>query len=122
MARPSAQEMTMSARKPSAHKTPATPAPPSRKQRDDQRVGDAQAELDQIREQAGGALSGRERAQRLGLDPDDTLADPPLDKRLTARNILLQGLALLLFLAVMGFMLGGMYEGLASLFERTGAR
>lgn len=71
----------------------------------------AQRRLDQLRHEAGGALKGDEVRKRHGLDPGQTYADPPLDYRLTTRNILLQVLAVALFAAVLLFMFDLFFAG-----------
>ena len=70
-------------------------------------AADAQARLDQIREEAGMPRRGDELARRAreaggGEDASD-YRDPPLDWRLTPRNVLLQLLAAGLFIAVVWF-------------------
>lgn len=77
---------------------------------------EAQARLDQLRHQAGGALSGGEILRRLGRsaeEADETA--PPLDWRLTPRNIILQLGALALFVAVVGFMGWLVYSGVSNI-------
>lgn len=89
--------------------------PPSEAERE------AQAVLDQVRTQAGGALSGRELRRRFDLEGEGADNSPPLDWRLTPRNILLQLGAALLFLAALGFMISLMVGGVSALFQTVGA-
>lgn len=78
---------------------------------------EARAALDQVRAQAGGALSGREVAERHGFDPDDVVGDPPpLDWRLTPRNIVLQLGAVAVFVAVVWFFVTLVVDSLTLLF------
>ena len=60
---------------------------------------DARSRLHQLREEAGGALAGRELAKRFGLD-DDGVDAPPLDWRMTPRNVALQLVAVAVFIGV----------------------
>jgi len=82
----------------------------------EERRREAQATLDQARHQAGGALSGREVRKRWGLDKLEHPDDPPLDWRLTPRNVILQVLAVLLFLGVVGFFVVLITDSLGMLF------
>ena len=75
---------------------------------------EARARLDQMRGQAGGALSGREIAKRYKLLEGDEGA-PPLDWRLTPRNVLLQILAVVAFCAALWLMGSLMFTGFAIL-------
>ncbi len=75
---------------------------------DDTRVKDAQARLDQMRHEAGGALTGDELRQRAGLEPEE---DPPLDWSMTPLNVTLQLLAVALFLLVLWFMVTSFFGG-----------
>lgn len=85
--------------------------------RHDAEAREAQAQLDQLRAQAGGALSGEEVARRSGVDPDEGLNDPPpLDWRLTPRNVILQLGAIALFAAVVWFFYALVRDSLAILF------
>lgn len=78
---------------------------------------EAQAALDQVRAQAGGALSGQEVAKRHGFDPDDVVGDPPpLDWRMTPRNILLQLVAVAVFIGVVWFFVTLVVDSLSLLF------
>ncbi len=75
---------------------------------DETRVRDAQARLDQMRHEAGGALTGDELRRRAGLEPAE---DPPLDWSMTPLNVTLQLLAVALFLAVLWFMVTSFFGG-----------
>lgn len=89
----------------------------SRAERDAEAAKRAQAELDMLRGQAGGALSGREILGRLGRRLEDANEDsPPLDWRPTPMNVFLQLLALGLFLAVVLFMGALIFDGVGALF------
>lgn len=81
-----------------------------------ERIEEAQARLDQMRGEAGGALSGREVRERHGLDPDEAEADPPLDWRPTPLNITLQLLAVAVFIGVFWFLIQAFFGGLGELF------
>ena len=86
--------------------------------RHDDRETDAQARLDQLRHEAGGALTGREVRSRAGLDPDEVEGDPPLDWRATPLNIALQLLAIALFLGVTWFIVSAFFGGFGEVFSR----
>ena len=79
---------------------------------------DAQARLDQLRHEAGGALTGREVRQRYGLDPNEANDDPPLDWSATPLNITLQILAVALFLAVVWFIITSFFGGASEVLSR----
>lgn len=85
---------------------------------DETRVRDAQARLDQMRHEAGGALTGAEARQRAGLNPDEAQEDPPLDWRMTPANVTLQILAVALFLFVLWFLVTTFAGGVGALFGR----
>ena len=85
---------------------------------DDTRVRDAQARLDQMRHEAGGALTGAEARQRAGLDPNEASDDPPLDWRMTPLNVTLQLLAVALFLSVLWFVVTTFTGGIGELLNR----
>jgi len=85
---------------------------------DDTRVRDAQARLDQMRHEAGGALTGTEARERAGLNPDEAQEDPPLDWRMTPANVTLQILAVALFLFVVWFLVTTFAGGVSALFSR----
>jgi|GEM_PF-3032668 len=85
---------------------------------DESRVRDAQARLDQMRHEAGGALTGAEARQRAGLDPEGAQEDPPLDWSMTPLNVTLQVLAVAVFLAVLWFLVTAFTGGLGELFSR----
>jgi len=85
---------------------------------DETRVRDAQARLDQMRHEAGGALTGAEARERAGLNPDDAQEDPPLDWRMTPANVTLQILAVALFLFVLWFLVTTFAGGVSALFNR----
>lgn len=72
---------------------------------------DAQARLDQLRHEAGGALTGREVRKRHGLDPSEATEDPPLDWSPTPTNITIQIIAVAIFLAVVWFMVSSFFGG-----------
>lgn len=76
----------------------------------------AQATLDALRHEAGGALTGPELLARQGKNPRDFSDDPPLDWRLTPRNILLQGAALIVFLLVVRFLVLLVWDSLQTVF------
>ena len=84
----------------------------------DTRAEDAQAQLDQMRHQAGGALTGREVRKRHGLDPDQASGDPPLDWSATPLNIVLQVLAVALFIAVVWFIITSFFTGFGEVLSR----
>jgi len=84
----------------------------------DTRHEDAQARLDQLRHEAGGALTGREVRKRHGLDPNETMEDPPLDWRPTPLNITLQILAVALFLGVVYFIVTSFFGGFSEVLNR----
>ena len=77
---------------------------------DGEREKDAQAALDQALHQSGGALSGEELARRLGVEPDPDA--PPLDWRMTPKNVILQLLAVLLFVGAIGWVFRALFAGL----------
>ena len=79
---------------------------------------DAQARLDQLRHEAGGALSGREVRKRYGLDPNEANDDPPLDWSATPLNITLQVLAVALFLGVVWFIITSFFGGASEVLSR----
>lgn len=81
----------------------------------DQAAADAQAELDRLRHEAGGALSGRELQYRQGLSEDDVVPDPPLDWRLTPRNVALQLLGVAVFVLVVWFLVDLMVDSWGAL-------
>jgi len=85
---------------------------------DETRVRDAQARLDQMRHEAGGALTGAEARQRAGLDPSEAQDDPPLDWSMTPLNVTLQLLAVALFLLVLWFVATAFTGGIGELFSR----
>ncbi len=79
---------------------------------------DAQALLDQLRHEAGGALTGAEARARAGLDPEEVDPDPPLDWRMTPRNILLNLLAIAVFVAAAAFLLLLVFDGWSAILGR----
>ena len=79
---------------------------------------DAQARLDQLRHEAGGALTGRELRKRRGLDPREASDDPPLDWSPTPANITIQILAVALFLAVVYFIVSSFFGGFSEVLSR----
>ncbi|MEL6277460.1 MAG: hypothetical protein AAF661_14295 [Pseudomonadota bacterium] len=86
----------------------------------DETSKDAQAKLDQLRHEAGGALTGPEVRKRWGMEGDGGLEDPPLDWRLTPRNVILQVAAVVLFGAVVWFIAMLAFDGVAALFSGAG--
>jgi len=66
---------------------------------------EAQVALDQIRYQAGGALTGEEVRERWGDDAEGGLPDPELDWSLTPKNIIMQLFALIMFIGVVYFLI-----------------
>lgn len=76
----------------------------ARARADAEATADAQARLDQIRHQSGGFLYGREILSRMGEDPTKEEGAPPLDWRLTPRNVILQLLAVAAFVGAIWFM------------------
>lgn len=83
---------------------------------DEARSRDAQAALDQVRHQAGGALSGDDLRKRWKLDKLESPDDPPLDWRLTPKNVILQLLAVALFIGVVWFIVALVTDSLHTLF------
>ena len=83
---------------------------------EEERIRDARAVLDAARHEAGGALTGREVRERAGQDPDEASGDPPLDWRMTPRNVALQALALAVFVAVVWFLVAAATGGVGDLF------
>ena len=79
---------------------------------------DAQALLDQLRHEAGGALTGAEARARAGLDPEEVDPDPPLDWRMTPRNILLNLLAIAVFVAAAAFLILLVFDGWSAILGR----
>lgn len=90
-----------------------------RQNEDEKRVADAMAKLDQMRHEAGGALPGWEVRKRAGLDPHGGSEEaPPLDWRMTPKNIVLQVLAIALFIAVVWFIVTTFFGGIGALLNR----
>jgi len=85
-------------------------------ERHDERERDAQRTLDRMRHQSGGALSGHEVRKRWGMDKLEHPDDPPLDWRLTPRNVILQLLAVALFVGVVWFFIALVTDSLTTLF------
>lgn len=85
---------------------------------DEERRREAQARLDRMRHEAGGALTGREARDRAGLDPDEAQDDPPLDWRMTPLNVTLQALAIAAFLAVVWFVVTAFTGGMGEVLSR----
>lgn len=79
---------------------------------------DAQARLDQLRHEGGGALTGQEVRKRHGLDPREASEDPPLDWSPTPLNITLQVLAVALFLLVVWFIVSSFFGGFGEVLSR----
>ena len=79
---------------------------------------DAQARLDQLRHEGGGALTGHEVRKRHGLDPREASEDPPLDWSPTPLNITLQVLAVALFLGVVWFIVSSFFGGFSEVLSR----
>ncbi|MEL6980402.1 MAG: hypothetical protein AAGM38_17235 [Pseudomonadota bacterium] len=82
-------------------------------------AADARARLDQMREEAGMPLRGDEIAQRAGGETPIG-EDPPLDWRLTPRNVALQIGAVALFAGVVWFLAMLVYDSVAALFAHYG--
>ncbi len=84
-------------------------------------AAEAQDRLDRLRQEAGGALSGRDVARIAGSRRDkQPLVDedaPPLDWRPTPRNIALQILAVALFLFVMWYLIDLFVSGVEAIFS-----
>ncbi|MEL6318351.1 MAG: hypothetical protein AAFR16_12025 [Pseudomonadota bacterium] len=81
-------------------------------------VAQARAKLDQVREEAGMPLRGDELAARRAPTPsrgEDLNGDPPLDWRMTPRNIALQLGAIALFVAVCWFLIQLATDGIRAL-------
>lgn len=108
----------------SRNSTPETAAPQpassTAQPASDTPEAEAKARLHQLREEAGGALSGRELARRFGLQDDPESGDPPLDWRLTPRNVILQLLGAVVFGAVVWFLASLFFGGVASIFNGAG--
>lgn len=85
---------------------------------DDETVRAAKARLDQMRTEAGGALSGKELRERAGLDPEEANDPPPLDWSPTPINIALQAIAIAVFLAVVWFVATRFFGGMTEIFTR----
>lgn len=79
---------------------------------------DAQARLDQLRHEGGGALTGQELRKRQGLDPSQANEDPPLDWSPTPLNITLQVLAVALFIGVVWFIVSSFLGGFSEVLSR----
>lgn len=82
----------------------------------DDRARDAQATLDALRHEAGGALTPKELRERHGIEGDDQ--EVPLDWRLTPANVILQLLAAAVALAVVGFLGWLVWDGVRAIFLR----
>lgn len=84
-------------------------------------AADAQARLDQLRGEGGGALGGRELSRRLGLrrreEPVEDEDAPPLDWRMTPLNVAIQLLAIIAFVGALWFMIDLMLSGFGELFS-----
>lgn len=98
----------------------ATPPGAGRRPTHDEQAADAQAELDRLRHEAGGALSGMELQRRQGLSRREVLDDPELDWRLTPRNIALQVLGVAIFIAVVWFLISLMVDSWGTLLAPRG--
>ena len=85
---------------------------------DAEQVRDAQATLDRMRHEAGGALTGREARARAGLNPEEAEDDPPLDWSMTPMNIALQAVAVAVFLAVIWFLVTSFFGGFGEVLNR----
>lgn len=79
---------------------------------------DAQARLDQLRHEGGGALTGQEVRKRHGLDPREANEDPPLDWSPTPLNITLQVLAVALFICVVWFIVSSFFGGFSEVLSQ----
>lgn len=80
-------------------------------------AADAQAKLDQVRHEAGGAITGAEHRMREGVTAEERVDEPPLDWRLTPRNVILQLLALAIFGAIVWFLVSLVSDSLSVLFS-----
>lgn len=83
-------------------------------------AADAQAKLDQVRHEAGGAITGPEHRVREGVSAEERVEDPPLDWRLTPRNVILQALALAIFAGLVWFLYTLVSDSLGVLFSTVG--
>jgi len=90
----------------------------SRKMKKDLTPEDAQARLDQLRHEGGGALTGREVRKRHGMNPDEVNEDPPLDWSPTPLNITLQVLAVALFIGVVWFIVTSFFGGFSEVLSQ----
>jgi len=86
--------------------------------KNDTQAEEAQARLDQLRHEAGGALTGREVRKRHGMKPEEASDDPPLDWSPTPLNITLQILAVALFLVVVWFIVSSFFGGFSEVLSR----
>ncbi len=85
---------------------------------DKQRTREAQARLDQMRQEAGGALTGEELRTRAGINAPDAPEDPPLDWRMTPKNVAIQAVVVAIFLAVLWFLLTAFFGGFGEVLNR----
>lgn len=76
---------------------------------------EAQARLDEIRHLGGMPLTGEELARRQG-ENEPGVPPPPLDWRLTPKNVVLQLLAAALFAAVVWFLISLTTDNLRAIF------
>lgn len=83
----------------------------------DEERREAQARLDQLREEAGMPRRGDELAQR-GAAQTGEADDPPLDWRLTPRNVILQVIAVALFLGAVWLLYSIVADAVGLLFSR----
>jgi hypothetical protein len=85
---------------------------------DEERQREAQARLDQMRHEAGGALTGEEVRARAGIESDDPPEDPPLDWRMTPMNVAIQAVVIALFLGVVWFLVTAFFGGFGEVLNR----
>ncbi len=85
---------------------------------DERRTREAQARLDQMRQEAGGALTGAEARARAGVRPEDAQEDPPLDWRMTPKNVAIQAVVIAVFLAVVWFLITSFVGGFGEVLDR----
>lgn len=76
---------------------------------------DARARLEQMRQEGGGMIGGF--LARVRVKAEEEEGAPPLDWRMTPRNIILQLLAILLFLGVAWFLIDLFINGVVTIFS-----
>lgn len=80
---------------------------------------DARAQLDALRHQAGDALTGNEVRARHDLAGDEDTDEPPLDWRLTPRNVAIQFVVIAVFAAAAVFLGWLVWDGVSAIFGLT---